>query len=141
MMQEMNQLGIYVASRTWHAGMWRETRAKGIHIISSWIDEAGEGETEDLGELWTRVQREVRSAARLVFFVQIDDFPLKGALVEVGMALAVGVPVYAVLDPDIKLEPRSMRPVGSWLHHPSVRIVPTLFDAFTNDPARQFVNT
>jgi len=121
--------GIYVASRVKHAGMWKAARAEGAPIISSWIDEAGEGETGDFGELWTRIQREVSGAARLVFFAEVDDFPFKGALVEVGIALQAGIPVYLVLDPDIELETRSLRPLGSWAKHPAVHWVPTLYDA------------
>lgn len=120
---------IYIASRTKHAPLWRETRAQGIGIISSWINEAGEGETADLSELWTRVQREVRGADRLVFYAEAGDFPLKGALIEVGMALMIGVPVYVVLR-EVNLEPRSLRPVGSWLNHPGVHQA-TLDDALS----------
>lgn len=120
--------GIYVASRASvpsRPAMWRDLRAAGWPIVSTWIDEAGPGETADLGELWQRIQAEVQSAQGLVLHVEPDDFPLKGALVEVGMALALGkrVGVYA---PGVDLEPRSMRPLGSWARHPQVCICATL---------------
>lgn len=121
---------IYCASRVRHANMWKQARSEGAPIISSWIDEAGDGETGDFGELWTRIQREVSGADRLVFFAEKDDFPFKGALVEVGMALQAGKPVYLVLDPDIELDGSTLRPLGSWARHPSVKWVPTLYDAF-----------
>ena len=57
-------------------------------VKSSWIDEAGAGETEDIADLWARVLREVEACDRLVLYVEADDFPLKGALIEVGAALA-----------------------------------------------------
>jgi hypothetical protein len=117
--------GIYVASRASipeRAEMWRAYRDDGWPISSSWIDEDGEGQTEDFGDLWTRICCEVTSAKALILYAETGDFPLKGALVEVGMALAAGVPVIAAL-PGIELEPRSMRPVGSWLSHPQVTIV------------------
>ena len=56
------------------------------------------------------------------------DFPLKGAYVEVGVALGLDIPVFAVL-PGVELEPRSDRPVGSWIRHPCVTLCPTLEDA------------
>lgn len=126
--------GIYVASRASvpeRAALWRTFRADGWPIVSTWIDEDGEGATEDFGELWERITREVTGAAGLVFYAEPGDLPLKGALVEVGMALAAGVPVYAHL-PGIALEPRSMRPVGSWLRHPLVTVVDRIETALTD---------
>ena len=110
---------IYVASRVKHAAMWRELRNTYPAIGSSWIDEAGEGETDDLGELWIRIVREVSECKALVLYVEQEDFPLKGALVEVGVALALGKPIYAAL-PHVPLEARSFRPLGSWANHPLV---------------------
>ena len=120
--------GIYVASRASlpeRPAHWRALRTAGWPIVSTWIDEAGPGETDDAGELWARIAREVASAQGVVLHVEPDDFPLKGALVEVGMALSLGkrVGVYA---PGVALEGRSMRPLGSWAAHPLVRITPTL---------------
>lgn len=103
----------YVASRTRHAQMWREMRAAGSRVISTWIDEAGQGETGDLSELWTRVVDEVSRCDRLVLFAQPGDFPLKGALVEVGVALGLGKPVILCLH-------EVCWPVGSWMRHPLV---------------------
>ena len=114
--------GIYVASRVKHAAMWQAFRAEGAPIISTWIDEAGEGETASFAELWARIRAEVMRSDLLVFCASASDFPLKGALVEVGMALAFDVPIVAALD-GVMLEPRSMRPVGSWLASDGVRIV------------------
>jgi hypothetical protein len=125
--------GIYIASRVKHAPRWQRLRESGTHIISSWIDEAGEGETDDFGELWTRIQREVGSAERLVFYAQADDFPFKGALVEVGIALQAAVPVFLVLNEDVKLDGRTLRPLGSWARHPLVTWAPTMAEAIGAD--------
>lgn len=122
--------GIYVASRVKRAPVWLKWRATGQPIISTWIDEAGEGETADLSELWTRVQREVSGAAALIFYAGADDFPLKGALVEVGIALGAGIPVFLVLDAGIMLDGRTLRPLGSWALHPLVTRCADLADAF-----------
>ena len=47
--------GTYIASRASiraRAARWRHLRdVEGWHIVSSWIDEDGEGETDDFGEL------------------------------------------------------------------------------------------
>lgn len=109
---------IYVASRVARAPMWRDLRDHGWPISSSWIDEDGEGETGDFGELWLRIQREIAACTGLIFYGAVADAPWKGALLEVGMALAMGKPVYAVIVGD--LDGRTQRPIGSWLAHPQV---------------------
>jgi hypothetical protein len=89
------RFGIYTASKTKHAHLWRDLRDAGAPIISTWIDEAGEGESSDLHDLWQRCISESRSCKILIVYRQPEDV-LKGAWVEIGVALAVGTPVYAV---------------------------------------------
>ena len=86
--------GIYVASKTAHAPLWQHHRAIGVPIISTWIDEAGPGESADLADLWRRCIAEASTAAALVLYRRADEV-LKGAWAEVGAALASGVPVFA----------------------------------------------
>lgn len=86
--------GIYVASKTAHAALWQHHRAIGVPIISTWIDEAGPGESTDLVDLWRRCIAEASAAAALVLYRRGDEV-LKGAWAEVGAALASGVPVFA----------------------------------------------
>lgn len=113
---------IYVASRASvpeRPMMWKALRDKGAKIISTWIDESGVGETECFSELWARIEKEIKAADRLVLYAKQEDFPLKGALVEVGMALSLGKPVYVVA-PGVVINERDMKPIGSWAKHPSV---------------------
>lgn len=129
--ERVESKGIYVASRVRHAEMWRKWRDNaGVPIISTWIDEAGEGETGDFSELWARITAEVLSCERVVFFASQGDPPFKGAFIEIGIALGAGIPVTVVLD-QIELEPRSCRPIGSWINHPLVKIQPALVQALT----------
>lgn len=113
----------YVASRASvpaRSAMWRELRDDyGVGITSSWIDQAGEGETFCNAALWSDIENEVRVADALILYAEPDDFPLKGALVECGMALAMGKRVMIVA-PDVSLEHKSLRPIGSWAMHPLV---------------------
>jgi hypothetical protein len=117
--------GIYVASRASipeRAQMWRGFRANGIPIISSWIDEAGEGETENFTDLWDRITEEVIQADHFVLYAEPGDFPLKGALLEAGIAIgAKAVKGYlgriTVCLPGVILEGRTFRPLGSWVKH------------------------
>lgn len=120
--------GYYVASRASipeRSAMWRSFRSDGLPITSTWIDEAGPGETSDFAELWSRITNEVSRSEALIFYAEPDDFPLKGALIEVGIAIGQGIPVLACL-PGVELHGRTLRPVGSWLCHPLVTQVPHL---------------
>lgn len=87
----------YVSSKTKHADLWKDFRSKGVSIISSWIDEAGPGETKDFGELAERCLLEVSKADKLVLYAKPDEI-LKGTLIEVGAALALGKQVIFVGD-------------------------------------------
>jgi hypothetical protein len=49
----------------------------------------------------------------LILYVEANDFPLKGALIECGIALAAGVPIFVYTNAE--LEGRTMRPLGSWI--------------------------
>lgn len=118
--------GVYVASRTAHAGLWKALREAGAPIISTWIDEAGDGETLRYDEFWSRIRDEISRCRCLIFYIAgVQDFPMKGALIEAGIALALDKPVYVVIK-DVMLESRSLRPVGTWLHHPLVTQFETL---------------
>lgn len=117
--------GFYVASRASipeRPAMWKRWREQGLLITSTWIDEAGEGETGDFCELWLRIAREITISEGLILYVKKEDFPLKGALVECGIALGMGKPVAIILD-GVSLEGRTMRPLGSWAAHTACRFV------------------
>lgn len=123
---------IYVASRASipeRSAMWRRLRDDyGWQITSTWIDEAGEGETADFTELWDRIVREIAAARKLVFYAKAGDFPLKGAILEAGIALGMGKPVIVCL-PGVALEGRTFRPLGSWIKHRNVIRCDNLRDA------------
>lgn len=120
--------GVYVASRASipeRGQMWRDLRSAGVPINSTWIDEDGPKASRDLTDLWVRINREVAASERLVLYVEPEDFPMKGAFIEVGMALATGVPI-VVVAPGLELDPRNCRPLGSWIKHPLVSFADTV---------------
>lgn len=124
---------VYVASRASipaRPKMWRAFRdIVGWRISSTWIDEAGEGETLDFTSLWHRIENEIRISDGLILYAENEDFPLKGAFVEVGMAIGMQKPVAVVLTSDIILEERSMKPLGSWVKHGNCKILSSLHEA------------
>lgn len=64
-------------------------------IISTWIDEAGPGQTVDKAELAQRCIEEVKASDLFVLFCKPGEH-LKGALVELGAALAYNKEVRCV---------------------------------------------
>lgn len=131
-MGDAGNRGTYIASRASvpsRSRSWRRLRdVDGWLITCSWIDEAGPGQTADLGALWQRIELEIRASERLILYVEPDDFPLKGALIEVGMALAHDIPI-RIVAPGVTLEPGSFRPLGSWVKHPLVAFADTMGEA------------
>jgi hypothetical protein len=123
---------LYVASRASlpeRSAMWRALRNDGWRIASTWIDEAGEGETASFADLWHRIEDEIRNSDGLILYAEREDFPLKGALVEVGIALGMRKPVAVVLAGPPFLETRTLRPVGSWLYHGRCSLFGTVQEA------------
>lgn len=86
---------IYTASKVKHAPLWRTLRENGWPVAATWIDEASEGETACYGELAARCLREVAQADVLLLYCEAGE-TLKGALIEVGAALALGKRVVCV---------------------------------------------
>lgn len=123
--------GIYVASRASipeRSAMWRAYRADGVPIVSTWIDEAGEGETACYVDLWDRITSEISGSAALILYAEPNDFPLKGALIEVGIAIGMCKPIIACL-PRVQLTGDTLRPVGSWIKHRLVARNDSITDA------------
>lgn len=108
---------IYVASRSELGPMWRQLQNDGHPINSTWIHESGPGETSDISDLWMRCIREASEADVLIAYHRPGDV-WKGALVEIGAALAHGRPIYVVGDPP-----------GSWVNHPNVTRAPDVASA------------
>lgn len=117
---------LYVASRASipeRPAMWKYARdILGYNIISTWIDEAGDGETKDFAELWSRIQKEITNCDALVLYVEETDLPLKGAFIEVGMAIALGKPIHVCFPGNYALLSRNEL-LGSWIYHPLVNYI------------------
>jgi hypothetical protein len=124
--------GTYIASCSSVPGRsaaWRKLRdVDGWKITSTWIDKSEADRTPDLSQLWTRIEAEVSKSERFILYVEPEDLPLKGALIEVGMAIAQRIPI-RVVAPDVVLDPVSFRPIGSWVRHPLVTFCDTMDEA------------
>lgn len=124
----------YVASRASNPDrprMWVEMRdTHGFNINSSWVDAAAAGSEVEFDLLWEAIAAEIARCDCLVLYVAPEDFPLKGAFVEVGMALAGGKPI-RIVAPGVKLDPLDCKPLGSWAKHPLVKFVASVEEAFS----------
>lgn len=111
-------VSLYVASKSELGPMWRSMRTAwafaGINVVSTWIDESGEGQTSDFSDLWMRCIAEASQADAVLALHRPGDV-WKGAFVEIGAALAAGRRVLVFGDPP-----------GSWVAHPSVRRIDSL---------------
>lgn len=112
--------GIYVASKTKHAHVWKRYRDLDFPIVSTWIDEAGEGETTDLSDLWIRCIREASECGLLIAYIEEGEV-FKGGYIEIGAALGNNRHVYLVGDFP-----------GTFMNHPLVTKYSSLEEAFDN---------
>jgi hypothetical protein len=116
---------IYVASKTKHAVQWRMLRQLGYNVVSTWIDEAGPGETTDRADLWLRCIAEASTCDLLILYRE-DGETLKGAYIEMGAALAHNIQVMFV---------GFKEPTFSFLDHPLVTCHQTVGEALFGVPA------
>lgn len=89
---------VYIASKVVHGPRWKEIQESseeyGIKVISSW-PRYNPGTTQEYDDLWSRCVSEVREADALLIYHEPGEV-FTGAWIEVGVALAHGVPVFAV---------------------------------------------
>ena len=118
----MTRPRIYVSSRASipeRPAMWRRYREMGINIVSTRIDAPDDQSKISFSTLWSNIQEEILSCDRFIFYAEPDDFPVKGALVEVGMAVAYVKPIW-VLGNNLDVQKPTYRPLGSWIEHHSI---------------------
>lgn len=116
---------IYVASKLRHADYWKQLAAGSLRnftINSRWLWLRVGRCDDDLiyAKLFWQENIEDVSAADVVLVYAEPDDILRGALVEAGAAIALGIPVIAVGD-----NPS----YGTWVGHPLVYQVETMAQA------------
>ena len=118
----MTSASIYIASKACHAPKWIDLRSKNWNIISSWINFYEKDMITDWSEHWITCVREARSADFLILYHE-DNEVQKGALIELGAALAKSTKIIFVGDPE--------KPHQSVINHPRIRVVSTIEEALT----------
>lgn len=120
---------VYPSSKVRHAPMWRRLQQEVPHVFfnARWIKRAESQEEMDsyeLAELWRECQQDVKDADLLLIYAEDGD-QLKGAFVEVGMALAYGVKVMFVTPVE------DWHAFGTWMHGTAVQRASTIEEAMT----------
>lgn len=95
-------LSVYTASKPRHAAMWREIRAAGINVIATWIDFENDRDIDCFQRLWIQCAHEAAQADVTLLYIEPHD-ELRGAYVEMGIALASGKRVYLVNPHNVKV--------------------------------------
>ena len=106
-----NRVTIYTASKPTHAPKWRKLRHDGLAIIATWIDYADDGAVVDWQKLWLSCVEEPARANITLLYIEEEE-TLRGAYVEMGVALANNRRVFIV-------NPHKVR-VTDASHHPLV---------------------
>lgn len=107
---------VYLASKLEHEPLLHDFRVSlraDVIVVSRWLDMTSfekKGTPADFVWCWLVDENDVRKCDILVVFGKTED-QLRGALVEVGMAIALGKLVIAVGD---------CKSYGSWQYHPQV---------------------
>ncbi|OCC05163.1 hypothetical protein BA190_09620 [Labrys sp. WJW] len=114
-------LKVYTASKLVHGPKWRLTGRDepGIYFHARWLKHNAIGTPdipEEAEDFWLQDEQDVRQADAVLVYAEKGEH-LRGALVEAGMALAYGVPVFVVGEHE---------DYGTWQEHPGVRKVPDI---------------
>jgi nucleoside 2-deoxyribosyltransferase len=89
----------YVAAKIWHAPKFRQLRDElGFPVNARWIDLESDNPIvmyqKDI--LWQMCLEDVTQSDFLLLYCGDESEEQRGALVEIGMALAAGKPIYAI---------------------------------------------
>jgi nucleoside 2-deoxyribosyltransferase len=105
---------VYTATKLRHRQRWKSLRShgRGITFTARWPDlEKDQPSSDDEARSnWLKDEEDVRKADVVIVYAEDGDH-LRGALIEAGMAIALGKTVMVVGEhPDF----------GTWRHHPRV---------------------
>lgn len=126
----MQQIKVYIASKVEHAAKLKSLREDGFHINARWIDTAVL--TQNALKPVTHWQQEnfddICASHYVVFYVEPGD-KLKGALVELGYAIAWGKKIWIAGDGhEAEVPHKDILPWGRYRQN--IRIVSSLAEAF-----------
>lgn len=118
---------VYPSSKVKHAPMWRKFQQEVPHVFfnARWIKRAekeSDLKNDDFRDLWKECQQDIQDSDVLLVYAEDGDH-LKGALVEVGMALASNVNVLLVTSVEDK------HVYGTWMHADGVEWATTIEEA------------
>ena len=84
---------VYFASKVKHYQKWIAFSHPQIAVSSTWMHHAYN--VRDWPEHWARIIAEIDNSDFLIAYHEPGETP-KGALIEIGLAMARGIPIYAI---------------------------------------------
>lgn len=86
---------IYCASKSKHAPLWLEWKARGVQVTSSWLDKFDQGRLSDQTGHWDNILADIKGSDALLFYSEPGEIQ-KGAIAEFGIAFALGKKLFYV---------------------------------------------
>lgn len=131
---------IYTAGKTWQAEKFRWLRdTVGFNVCARWIDLAPESEfvLNEKPKLWQMCMEDVARCDFVLLYSEEESEEQRGALVEIGAAMALNKPIYAIgkcrsiMPNGISDVAFTHHPLWNWVHDPE-NLVKGAFYAHTH---------
>ncbi len=107
----------------------QQLTADGARLVDSITDDYLEWRAERFSDSWCLTTTSILRSDRVVVLIEPDRFPLKTALIELGIAIAYRKPI-VVFAPGAALDATLKRRIGSLAAHPLVSFTSDVRDAF-----------
>jgi hypothetical protein len=85
---------IYSAGKVWHAPLFREMRELGYNVATEWINWGSHAKNDV--RIWEHCLRDATKCDLLIIYCGDKNEEQRGAMVEIGHAIAAGNPVYCI---------------------------------------------
>lgn len=86
---------IYCASKSKHAPLWLEWKARGAQITSSWLEKFDQGRLSDQTSHWNNIRADIQGSDGLLLYSEPGEIQ-KGAIAEFGIAFALNKKLFYV---------------------------------------------
>lgn len=86
---------VYCASKSKHAPLWQQWKARGVEVTSSWLEKFDQGRISDQTSHWNTILTDIQQSDALLFYAEPGEIQ-KGAIAEFGIAFALGKKLFYV---------------------------------------------
>jgi hypothetical protein len=86
---------VYCASKSKHAPLWLQWKAKGVPVTSSWLAKFDQGRLSDQTSHWNTILTDIESSDAVLFYSEPGEIQ-KGAVAEFGIGFALDKKLFYV---------------------------------------------